>query len=206
MRIREMLAVVAIAGMLGCEGGEALLPLAEGDGITFRYAGAASGSHESVGEVRVGGDGFPAAGDWAIARPDSLGGLVIAGFESTGESTGNLFVLQIPDQEARQYTCTLHGTDGGCHGSLFLGVDLEDPAAAGEVFQVVSGSATIAELGSGRLRGSFTLELREGGEGGATLQVSEGELDLEFDDDVTLANGIACLARNLMEGTNERCL
>ena len=207
MHFRKLLPLLVMGVLAGCGEGETLLPN-EGDpsGIAFHYSGTESGTHESGGDVQVGSDGLPAAGSWAIARPDSLGGLVIAGFEATGPGTGDLFILQIPDQAERAYACTLHGIDDGCHGRLFLGVSLADPAATDGVYVVVSGSVSLTELSDDRLRGSFSLGLAESGEGTATLEIDQGEMDLPYAEDVTLANGIACLARNLVEGRNERCL
>lgn len=206
MRFKPLRALILLCGAAACaDAAGTLLPNPDAEGISFRYSGAASGSHESSGTLAAGTDGLPAGGSWALARPDSLGGLVIAGFEATGPATGDLFILQLPDPEAGVHTCTLHGADGGCHGRLFLGVDLRDAAVTGGVYPVTSGTATIDELTDDWLRGAFDLTLAAP-EGGEPLQVTDGAMDVEYATDVTLANGVACLARNLVEGRNERCL
>src|SRR5215213_1591532 len=53
------------------------------EGLSFRYSGASSGLHASKGVAQIAANGLPAFGTWAVARPDSIGGLVIAGFEKT---------------------------------------------------------------------------------------------------------------------------
>jgi hypothetical protein len=58
-------------------------------GLTFGFSGDLSGSYAAAGTLVVGGDGQPEFGGWAIAaEADSLGGLVLAAFRTSGVLLG----------------------------------------------------------------------------------------------------------------------
>lgn len=196
---------LALAALLASCGEAPTAPPDGGGGLSFRYAGDATGSHRSSGAPVLAASGLPAPGTWAVARPDSLGGLVIAAFEQVAPGDGRLFILQLPDRAIGARACTVHGVDGGCHGRLFLGVDLDDASAVRATYQVVEGTVTLTAVGEARVRGSFALRLLGSADPGGSVVIEAGEMDVPLEEDVTLANGIACLARNLVEGRNGAC-
>jgi hypothetical protein len=197
---------LTITSLLGCDTGAGPAgPGLEPEGLSFSYSGAAAGTYQSSGMLTLDTDGVPSLGSWAVARPDSLSGLVVAGFDRTDETKGNLFILQLTRRNPGEYTCSHPGTDGGCHGRLFIGVRPSDPAAVESVFHVTAGTTVLTTVGPDRAIGTFDLTLTRDGAEGEVIVVENGTMDVAFMNDVLLAHGLACLARNLEEGTNVPC-
>ncbi len=125
-------------------------PIAPGanPGLEFTYDGARSGIYRSeAGSPATSPEGLPEFGSWSVARPDSLGGLVIAGFAPTGANEGDVFILQLDDIRVGSFEpCNVFG-GGGCHGRFFVGVILDDLASLTfeEYFEIVDGRVDITE-------------------------------------------------------------
>ncbi len=197
------IALVALFVFVGC-GDDGPTDPAEDSGLEFTYGGDRTGSYASEGVPTIGSGGLPEVGSWAIARPDSLGGMVIAAFEPGGETTGDLFILQLHPIRTGEFTpCNIYAGEG-CHGRLIIGVDIEDFTVVEDWFEVTSGSVTLTEASSVRVRGTFSITLENLDET-QTITVTDGVIDVPFSSDQQLSHGLACLARNLRDGTNEPC-
>ncbi|MGD8699768.1 MAG: hypothetical protein PVJ43_10785 [Gemmatimonadales bacterium] len=197
------IALLAMFAFVGCSEDEPTEP-AEGSGLDFTYGGDRSGSYTSEGVPSIGSGGLPEVDSWAIARPDSLGGMVIAAFEPGGETTGDLFILQLHPIGTGEFTpCNINAGEG-CHGRLIIGVDIEDFTVVEEWFEIASGSVTLTEASSTRVRGTFSITL-ENLDQTQTITVTDGVIDVPFSNDPQLSHGLSCLARNLRDGTNEPC-
>lgn len=174
-----VLGSLLILGIAAC--GDSTGPGPDEGELEFTYGGDA-GSFSARGDVVLTG-GVPDFDEWALAaEPDSVGGIVVTAFQpSATAGQGDLFILQIQpaDGEGTYEPC---GPDEVCRGRLFQGwkTDLSGYAAW---FEVVSGSVEIDELSDARIRGSFTLTLREdGGQGPAEIVISDGAFDVPVSD------------------------
>jgi hypothetical protein len=194
--------LLAVFAVVGCSEDEPTQP-SEESGLEFTYGGDRSGSYTSEGIPTIGSGGLPEVGSWAIARPDSLGGMVIAAFEPSG-TTGDLFILQLHPIGTGEFTpCNIFAGEG-CHGRLIIGVDTDDFTAVEDWFEITSGSVTLSEASDTRVRGTFTITLVNLDET-QTITVDDGVIDVPFSSDQQLGHGLSCLARNLKDGTNEPC-
>lgn len=204
-RVSTVLAILVLAFYVsaGCGDDEPTEP-AEESGLEFTYGGDRTGSYASEGVPSIGSGGLPEVGSWAIARPDSLGGMVIAAFEPSGTTTGDLFILQLHPIGTGEFTPCNISAGEGCHGRLIIGVDIEDFTVVEEWFEITSGSVTLTEASSTRVRGTFSITL-ENQDGTETITVTDGVIDVPFSSDQQLSHGLSCLARNLRDGTNEPC-
>lgn len=199
-----LIMTLPFSAAVGCDDDEATGPNGTSSGLEFEYDGARSGSYQSEGMPTIAASGLPDVGSWAIARADSLGGLVIAGFEPTGQTQGDLFILQLHPLGTGEFTpCGVSGGEG-CHGRFIVGVDTEDLSAVEAWYEISEGSVTLTEAGPDRVVGSFSATFTEFG-GTATLTVTDGVIDVPFSQDPSLANGLRCLIENLQAGTNEPC-
>jgi hypothetical protein len=127
-----------------------LLP--ETDGLAFTDAHGrafASAGFPSFSQGDV------AAVAFAVAFPDSLGGLVIAGFDHAGGTRGDLFVLQLSDDEPALFQGCGDAV-GECHGRLLLDIDAANVADYSELWELIDGSVTIAASGSDVVAGTFS--------------------------------------------------
>ena len=204
-RIAAVLAIALLAlfVFVGCADEEPTEP-AEESGLGFTYGGDRTGSYAGEGVPSIGSSGLPEVGSWAIARPDSLGGMVIAAFEPSSATTGDLFILQLHPIGTGEFTpCNINAGEG-CHGRLIIGVDIEDFTVVEAWFEITSGSVTLTEASSTRVRGTFSITL-ENQDGTETITVDDGVIDVPFSNDQQLSHGLSCLARNLRDGTNEPC-
>lgn len=203
-RFVSALAITACAllGLYACDD-DAPTETGDESGLEFTYDG---GSYRSEGMPAIGQDGLPEIGSWAVARADSLGGLVIAGFQPTEGSKGDLFILQLHPIRTGEFSpCGVVGVPD-CHGRFIVGVDKEDFAAVDAYYEITSGSVTLSEASTSRVAGTFSAVFTRLDDGsGDTFTVDDGVIDVPFSSDVSLANGLACLARNLEDGTNEPC-
>ncbi len=172
--------------------------------LGFSFSGVTSGTYEATGTPGVDADGRPEFGSWAImAEPDSVDGVVIASFRTTEDPRGDLFVLQLASLQTGEFTPCEPNAD--CHGRIFFGVNTDDFTDYDYYFEIVSGSVTIAEIGAGRLRGSFQFNaLDQGGAGSDTITVDDGEFDVPFG--TTAQNNAAwCMIDGAATDTNGPC-
>ncbi|HEX2203927.1 MAG TPA: hypothetical protein VHG91_11540 [Longimicrobium sp.] len=198
-----LLALAAACALSACDGGpDDPGPVAAG--LNFTYAGARSGEHRSGGTPSLTQAGVPSFGAWAMANADSVGGVMLAGFDPTTSPEGNFFILQLRPAGTGSFDCAAGG-QGGCHGRFIVGVDTGDLTAAPEGwYEVVDGSVDIAEATATRLVGSFEATLVDA-ETNDTIHVADGTIDVPFSASPNLSDGINCWARNVQNGTNQPC-
>jgi hypothetical protein len=137
------------------------LPMAAGQ---FSSAGSPSFSENDV-----------EADDFAVAFPDSLGGLVIAGFQLDEGTRGDLFILQLI--ELRTGEAIQCGTMNDCHGRMLVGIDAANVADIDEIWTLTNGSVTITHANSATVAGTFQ-SLVFTGDGGAQLLAFGGTFEV----------------------------
>lgn len=181
LRNRSLLATVPVLLAAGACGD----PLGPGDpdAVAFRYEGALEGRFAAPADTpSVSVEGVPIFGEWALAAAgDSLGGVVIGAFRTSGEERGDLFVLQLVSLRTGDFDCA-PGTE--CHGRVLFGIADQGGLPVGPAeryFEIVSGEIRVTTAGPDRISGSFSFVARdEGGAGAATLTVEDGTFDLPF--------------------------
>ena len=178
------IALAAILALTSCDD-DPTGPESDDGEVGFAIDGDTDG-FSATGDLVFDVEGRPIL-DWAVAAdPDSVGGIAVTAFQTTGEGSGDLFVLQLRPVRTGQFSPC--GPDEECHGRLLRGWHT-DYSGFDEWFEIVSGSAQIDEIGS-RIRGTFAFTLRnEGGEGPETLVIESGVLDVPIDEG---ADGLLC--------------
>jgi hypothetical protein len=163
------------------------------EGIHFRDG--AGVAWDAAGTPSAGGDLLDTP--FAVARADSVGGIVLIGFDPRGD-VGDLFVLQAP-RSAGTFACA----DGGapCHGRFITGVTIESTAAFDRYYSVVSGSLMLTQIGPDRMRGTFDLKLADGSSPGDTLVVDAGVVDVPYVSDEVTNGALRCLLSLVGIGT-----
>ena len=203
-----LLPLLAALALASCEGGADPFVPPTDEGLSFSYDGAASGRYRSSGGVSPGANGLPGFGEWAVARADSIGGIVVAGLEPTGGGRGNLFILQLRGREPGEYRCSYQGSEPGarkCYGTLLVGIDLNDLSRPGEYYSVDSGTVTVTALTADRIRGTFGVGLRAQGDGSRRITVTDGRIDVPYAEGMAMFDGLTCLVENLRSGRNAPC-
>lgn len=145
-----MLAAGGVIAMAGCQDSPlepgtpetGTLAMSYVDGGGFQAAGAPVFSGSEV-----------APGPFAIAVPDSLGGVVVSAFSQTGGTRGDLFILQLG--EGRQGTFSPCDMFSSCHGRLLEDIDAADLADVGRAWEIVEGSVQVDAFSPDHIRGSF---------------------------------------------------
>jgi len=120
--------------------------------LTLSYTDG-SGYHAS-GAPTLDGSGDVTSAPFAVAVRDSLGGVVITGFQPTQGRLGDLFVLQL--SPVRVGTFGSCGSDASCHGRILEDFDAEARQAGGTSWEIVAGTVNVDEVGSDRIKGSFS--------------------------------------------------
>lgn len=184
-------AVIVLGAMLiaaAC-GNETAGPDETRTGVDFGIDGV--GGHSAVGNPQQHASGTILNNEFAVARPDSVGGFAIISFEPTGQSEGNLFILQAP-RETGTYECREFALP--CHGRLFLGVRDGNTTSAERFFQVTDGSLTVTQIGPDRVKGMFQLTL-EASDGlpDSRIVVENGTIDVPFVDSQVTDGSLQCL-------------
>jgi hypothetical protein len=149
--------------------------------------------------------GFPSfsnndvdADDFAVAFPDSLGGLVIAGFRLDEGTRGDLFILQLV--ELRTGEVIPCGTMNDCHGRMLVGIDAANVADIDEIWTLANGSVTITHANSATVAGTFqTLVFT--GDGGAQLLAFGGTFEVSVLSESQGRDIMACFLARATGGT-----
>jgi hypothetical protein len=120
-------------------------------GLFMTYVGG--GGYEASGMPSFNGNDV-AAGTFAIAFEDSIGGLAITSFEQTEGTRGNLFILQLTDR--RTGTFSPCGVTQECHGRLLEGIDADSLQVVDMAWEIAGGSVQVDDAGPTRVTGSFS--------------------------------------------------
>jgi hypothetical protein len=204
MRGHRLAGVAALAGITlvsACSGDGPVDP-GSVRGVSFEFAGDRSGIFEADGVPTVSDEGGVEHGVWTVAQRDSIGGIVIAGFQVATQATGDIFILQLRPAAVSDFESCGPGT--GCRGRLLIGLKPET-FIPDEYFEIVSGNASITELMETRVRGSFSFTARsDGGDGDETITVIGGVFDAPIVGGET-GMAVRCVVDNAIRGTADPC-
>lgn len=169
--------IVASLTALAC-GAPSVTEGGDGEGLTFLWYGGATYAATGV----PGFEGGDLTGDmFAVALPDSLGGVILAAFDPRDEHVGDLFVLELHDlTEGVLRPC---GIDGGarCHGRVFVGIDIRTLEASGGHWEFIGGTVELWTVAPGRVAGSFdNLLLPLEGDAAEERLLTDGTFDLPW--------------------------
>jgi hypothetical protein len=144
------------------------------------------------GSPAVQADGDLLNEEFAVARPDSVGGFAVISFDPTGGDVGNLFVLQAP-RSTGSVACGLF-TGEPCRGVYVVGVRPGSPQTVDRRFFITAGSVTVTQVGPDRLRGTFAITLEaQDGLPDASLTVENGTIDVPYVGDEVTDGALVCL-------------
>jgi hypothetical protein len=157
------------------------------DGIRFT---AGSETYAAAGSFSAANAAGVFAHEFAVARSDSLGGLVAVGYDADG-SSGNLMIIQAPEA-AGTYTC---GTGSACHGRYITDVPVSgDTSGADRFFEISSGTLSITSISNGRLTGTFSGTLTASDQQpNATMSIQNGTIDVVLLADGATDGTLACM-------------
>lgn len=187
-----MIALMSVGGCGEASTGPGSEP-GEQDGMTFVLADAPS-------QVAYGAAGLPAASGgvldqpFAVAVPDSLGGLVLIGYDA---QRSDLLIMQVGSTAADSYECGPVTAGAPCHGRYFENVRMSDGVVEVDGrLDLSTGTLVLEGTGSGRVTGSFdgTLE-RSSGTGPGPLIIQQGRIDVPLLDPMLARGGLDCLIR-----------
>ena len=188
MRSKASIVLAALLIAAACDN-DTTGPDNVGEGVNFGIGG--TGAHSAVGNPHAGPPGTILNTEFAVARPDSVGGFAIISFEPTGTGEGNLFVLQAPRQIGT-YECTLDV--GPCRGRLFLGVRDGNTTSVERFFHVIAGSLTVTEIGPSRVKGNFRLTLEAtDNKPDDRIVIENGTVDVPYIDSQVTDGALQCL-------------
>lgn len=167
-------------------------------GVDFGLAVGDFGNHHGEG---LPASGAPLAGGFAVAFPDSLGGLVVLSYD---DRSSDLFILQVSSATPGTFDCGPVTTGSPCHGRLF-----ENVREVGEMVQVdgqldiTEGTLELREVGPDDVEGSFSASLvRTAGSGESSLTIINGSIFVDLLEKPGESGGLACLIRLAMGTTD----
>ncbi len=166
-------------------------------GVNFTYLGGPSYAADGVPDFEGGDVG---AGTFAIAFPDSVGGLVLSSFQKGDGTRGDLFILQLTVERTGDFgPCGVrrdsHGEvvalaervggtgsrswiGGDCHGRLLENIDAENLQSLDAAWEIASGIVQVTEAGPERVVGSFKGLTLAGDDGFRTIDSGTFDLPL----------------------------
>ena len=146
-------------------------------------------------------DGSVNASTFAVAFPDSLGGLVISSFEVTEGTRGDLFILQLTENRTGEFAMCADSEP--CHGRLLVGIDAENPSDVRERWELTGGSVTITSNGGGTLAGTFQnfVYTRSDDTGGRTTLVGSGSFEVPLLGEQQARGAMACFLARAIGGS-----
>ena len=188
-RITKIACVLAAVGLAACQsettGPDSQTP----DGISF--SSTAGPSFSAEGTLTASSSAVVLADEFAVARADSLGGVVLVGYDQDASGGGNLFIIQAP-KATGTYTCS---SSASCHGRYITNVTVTgNTSDADRRFEITSGTLVVASVSSGRLEGTFsgTLESDDGAPA-ASFTVSNATIAVPFLAAGVTDGSLACL-------------
>lgn len=158
-------------------------------GVDFGLPAGSAGAHHGEGMPSASG---PVLQDpFAIALPDSVGGLAILSHDPAADGRSDLFVLQLQEIGTGTFEC---GPAGPCHGRLLVGVPTDGSGLPESVLEIRSGTLTLSMVGPARVRGTLQAVLEPpAGRPGATLVIEDGTIDVPLANDTFTSGAIDCL-------------
>lgn len=144
--------------------------------------------------------GAPLSGEFAVAAPDSIGGLVLLAYD---DGTKNLFILQVQSAEGGTYACGPVENGPACHARLFENVRDEDGLVQVDGrLDLTTGSLDLGEVGPDDVTGTFQAHFeRTAGEGGQSFDVANGTILVDLLDESVENGGLLCLVQLAVGGT-----
>jgi hypothetical protein len=166
---------------------------------------ARAGIQLSLGEGQFSSAGYPSfsgnnvdAADFAVAFPDSLGGLVLAGVRLAEGTRGDLLILQLVELRTDEaITC---GITNDCHGRVLVGIDAANVADFDEIWTLANGSVTITHANSSTIAGTFQ-GFEFTGDGGAQLPASGGDFEVAMLSELQGRDIMTCFLARATGGT-----
>lgn len=145
-------------------------------------------------------DGSVDASTFAIAFPDSVGGLVISSFDANEGTRGDLFILQLTENRTGDFPVC--GSSHPCHGRLLVGIDAANLSDVREAWELTSGSVTITSIGGGTLAGTFTeFVYTRSHDSGETRRVSSGSFEVPLLDEQQARGAMECFLASATGGS-----
>jgi hypothetical protein len=195
--LAALLGLVSVLALSACDD-PANPPPGGDEGIDLTFSDG--GSYQTAGAPQISGGELDAA-DFAIAFPDSTGGLVIATFKRTEGTRGDLFILQLVQQ--RTGTFESCGLGGDCHGRILEGIDAADLSDLEGYWEILGGTVTLEEAGPDRAVGTVEdLALTLLNDGTTTRTIQEGRFDLAL---LSEGEGVAVMECFLTRVTGGSC-
>ena len=158
-------------------------------GVAFDVGGHAT-AYSASGLPRRDARGSILGAGFAIARPDSFGGVTVLAFQPTGTEVGDLFVLQAPLRPGT-YACTDAATE--CVGSYLVGVRNMETVSRARQFRVTAGSLTVQRTHRNRLAATFRLMLRATDGSGTTIRLENGTVQVPYSAHACTDAPLACV-------------
>ena len=191
---RIVIGITLAALLAACE--EATAPEAAFDGLAFVWDGGSE--HRSRGTPSFQSEGV-LSGQFAVAFPDTVGGLVLASFHPREGRRGDLFILQVTERGVGvTWPCA---PSSQCHGRFLEDVDPEDLSVVPQAWEITDGRVSIEVDGPDRVRGRLTdLVLSVPGDEPGR-EIEEGTFDVPLLSGEDGADIMRCFLRRLTGGS-----
>ncbi len=163
-------------------------------GVQYTLGGSA---FSAGGAPQIDNGGVLRLASMAVARQDSLGGLVITALDVGDAGTGDLFVLQLHPAAAGTFACAGPGSPPPCHGRIALGMDLINTSLAQTRYEIQSGSVTLDRFDATRVTGTFQVTLVSAGL--PAIEIHDGRLNVPMASGDT-ASAVACFEAGTVGG------
>lgn len=163
----------------------------ETDGLSFTYHNGAT--YKASGMPAFEG-GDLSGGMFAIALPDSLGGVVITAFDAREGTVGDLLILQLAELAVDVFGPCDALVGGDCHGRIIADIDATTLEVSGGHWELVGGNVEVLIAAPDRVAGSFDgLVLRLQGDPAEERVLGEGVFDLPLMSEAEGAAAMKCI-------------
>lgn len=169
------------------------------DGIDFGLAQGAFGAFYADRQGPSAAD--PLTGEFAVAVPDSVGGLVLLAYDA---GASNLFILQVAADGEGSYMCGPVESGAACHARIFENVrEVNGLVQVDGRLDLTTGSLTLSEIDAASVAGSFQAHFeRTSGEGEASFDVAHGTILVDLLPGSVEDAGLQCLVVLAVGGTS----